>query len=303
MWRQLLWTFALAGSLAGSHALAQDYFPLQAGNEWVYRASGSRSAALTVRVSESRVMNGQTWYVVEGFRGGSTLLRSDGLKVFERAANGSEQLWYDFGASIRQEYVSALPGGKASVLRKDARYAGPVGEGNNAVEIFFPGLQVGVTNEKFLPYIGMVSRTVATGGPAVAFYDLVYARLGGVTILKEKTIDFALTLEQPSFSPGDAAMARLLLRNDTGSPLPLQFRDGQTFDLVVRDGEGNELYRWSAGKQFTQALRSESIEGERQWGAMIPVPDAPGTYTLEGFLTSTNASYRSSLAFEVKARP
>src|SRR3979490_1880448 len=46
MQHQLVLKFVLALSLCGTwSATAQDYFPLQVGNQWVYKTGGSRSSA------------------------------------------------------------------------------------------------------------------------------------------------------------------------------------------------------------------------------------------------------------------
>lgn len=304
MWQRLLLTFALATS---SQLAGQDFFPLQVGNEWVYRAMGSRSgnAALTMRVMRTQVISGFTYYLLDGHRTGSFWLRStaDGKVLMYDEATGQDKVWYDFNAPLKAEYDTAMPGccGKAAVLDRGARYAGPIGEGDNALEIYYSGVrEAGISNEKFLPYIGMVSRTQVTGGPAVAFYDLVYARIGGITVLKEKTLDFAVTLDRVSYAPESEAMVRFTLRNDTASPVELRFRDAQTYDIIVRDAAGKEIYRWSAGKGFLQVLRSELIQAERQWIAFFRAPAQPGDYTMEAFLTVLNGSYRSTLPFRVE---
>lgn len=304
MRQRLLLAFALATSATLS---AQDFFPLQVGNEWVYRATGSRAgyAALTIRVTAMENRAGVEYYRIEGYRTGSFWLRSthDGKVMAYDPAKQDEKLWYNFRAPLREEFDTAQPGccGRAAVLDRGARYAGRIGEGTGAVEVVYPGVRdFGITNEKFLPYIGMISRTEVTGGPAVAFYDLAYARVGGVTVLKEKTIDFGVALDNSVNEPSAAALVRLTLRNDTGTPFPMYFRDGQIFDVAIRDAAGQEVYRWSSDRGFTQALHTELIEAERQWVVFVPVPAQPGDYTLEAWLTATNATYRSSLALQVR---
>jgi hypothetical protein len=297
--------FALATSFVAV-AFGQEFLPLQVGNEWMYRASGSRSGnALTIRVTGSQQMDGQTWYSVQGYRDGTFWLRSDGAgKLIQYDMQSrTEKMWHDFRAAVRQNYDSAIPGaqGQAAVLQRNARYAGPIGEGNDAIEVYYPGVtQVGISNEKFLPGVGMVQRTQPTGGPAVAFYDLIYARVGGITVLKERTVDFSVTADRAVYPPNAFAQIRMTLRNDTGLPLQLLFRDGQRFDIIVKDFEGREVSRWSTGRQFIQSLGIEQVESERQWVGSHTMPAEPGDYVLEGLLTVTEGVYRATVPVRVE---
>lgn len=56
----------------------------------------------------------------------------------------------------------------------------------------------------------------------------------------------------------DSVRFVLQVTNVSGAPLALTFGSGQTHDFAVRDG-ARELWRWSAGRGFTQAVREETL--------------------------------------------
>ncbi|MEF8812725.1 MAG: BsuPI-related putative proteinase inhibitor [Halovenus sp.] len=62
-------------------------------------------------------------------------------------------------------------------------------------------------------------------------------------------------------------------------PAELTFRSGQDGDVAVRQ-DGEEVWRWSDGRMFTQAIRTttlavgETYETEYEW-----TEPAPGDYT------------------------
>lgn len=64
----------------------------------------------------------------------------------------------------------------------------------------------------------------------------------------------------------DSVVFVLAVTNATLQPLALQFSSGQSYDFTVADA-GREVWRWSADRMFTQALRSETLgPGEtRTW--------------------------------------
>lgn len=57
---------------------------------------------------------------------------------------------------------------------------------------------------------------------------------------------------------GDSVAFVLAVTNATQAPLALEFRSGQSYDFAVADG-GREVWRWSAERMFTQALRGETL--------------------------------------------
>jgi hypothetical protein len=71
----------------------------------------------------------------------------------------------------------------------------------------------------------------------------------------------------------------------------LNFPSGQTYDFVILDTLGREMWRWGNGRMFTQAVRNKSLAGgealdlEETWKeSSLP----PGRYTARALLTSEN---------------
>jgi hypothetical protein len=56
----------------------------------------------------------------------------------------------------------------------------------------------------------------------------------------------------------DSVAFTLAVTNSGREPLALEFRSGQTYDFAVSD-RGREVWRWSAERMFTQALRTETL--------------------------------------------
>jgi hypothetical protein len=79
--------------------------------------------------------------------------------------------------------------------------------------------------------------------------------------------------------------------NTTKKRVELTFPSGQTYDFVILDSLGREMWRWGNGRMFTQALRNKLLNGgealdlEETWKASSL---APGRYTARAMLTSEN---------------
>jgi hypothetical protein len=299
-----------------------DYFPLQAGNQWIYRAGGTRAAsALVVEITQSQVFNGQTYYQLTGSFQQAYWLREDlngNVYTYDPSKN-QEQLWYAFQTPDGQPYDESIPAccGKAVIRSRSAMYSGPIGQFSFALEQDYPGVfQVGIATEVFLPSIGMIYRLQNTGGPGIATYDLIYARVGGVTVVSGPEVTFSLTLDRTVYvsdlrtppGPVPTMTARMTLRVMQDQPLSLTFNTGQLYDLVIRNANGDLVYRWSNGRAFPMLVQTIPFgPGEKNFPVVVSLgTDAstsfpPGKYTAEGYLTTAGAkSYSATVGFEIK---
>jgi len=87
--------------------------------------------------------------------------------------------------------------------------------------------------------------------------------------------------------------------NNTKKMIELRFPNGQTHEFVVRDSTGKEMWRWSAGRIFTQSIRNKLLKGraetvfEERWNTK----GLRGTYTAIATLRSENHPVETSVEF------
>ncbi len=301
-----------------------DYFPLQVGNIWIYQGGGSRAeSTLMLEITRAEIFSGKVYFLLHGLPDSDYWLRMDengSLLAYDPNRN-EERLWYAFGAPVGEAYNTYVPGnccGRAMIASRNARYKGPVGEFETALEVrYLDVFQVGLERELFLPWVGMVYRALATGGPSHGTYDLVYARMG-VTVITGPELMFSLALDHsiytanlmPPLDPQTSVplmTARLTLRN-TAEPIQLTFPSGQSYDFVIKNEKGDILYRWSDGKAFTMAIREETFgPGEKDFVIQVRLggkdgkPFPQGKYIAEGWLTTMGAkAHAASVGFEMR---
>lgn len=91
--------------------------------------------------------------------------------------------------------------------------------------------------------------------------------------------------------------------NNSKKNVELIFPTGQTHDFVVVDSIGREMWRWSEGRMFTQALRNkllgkgETLELTEAMKRDKPLP--AGRYTARALLTSRNHPITREATFTV----
>ena len=300
---------ALLACLAGTIAQSQDYFPLHVGNQWIYRTEFARLASLTVvDVPRAETIGDQTYSVVRGFETGPVLLRqTEGGTLYRYdPETKAEEVWAVFSTKEGDTYRTAITpcNPTARVESRSAKVTVPAGEFSNALAIRYPAANcadAGLESEAYAPYIGLIERTATTiAGPRRM--QLVYARVGGVTVLSGPEISFSLALDKTQYAAGETASVRLAIRNTTAAPLTLDFNSSQRYDLAIRDAAGVEVYRWSATRSFSAVAGSEAIAGgERNFADRIPLPDKPGRYTLDAWLSNSQPSrYAATVGFDIR---
>lgn len=311
-------TFTISSILlatAGFAAAQPDYFPLQPGNQWIYRSSGSTGSEIrTVEVVRTATMAAGEYALVRGLWEGDLWLRMtpDG-KLIALGEDQVERLYADFSAGDGSTYQEDVPPclQTAHIVSHSAEYSGPIGEFSNALEIRYdPGncADAGNQEDKYLPGIGLVSRRETTfAGPRQ--FDLIYARIGDVTVISGPGTGFGLTIDRTTYPvPGERdspeMIARLTLRNGQEQPLSVTFPTGQRFDLQIWNDRGESVYTWSADKLFPQVMETIVIgpHEEKNWVVDVPLAALPeGRYAVKVWLTSSEPPvFSAALSFEIR---
>ena len=89
--------------------------------------------------------------------------------------------------------------------------------------------------------------------------------------------------------------------NDTRKRVELNFPDGRTHDFVVLNDAGREVWRWSAGRLFTQSMQNRLLDAhasvvyDERWS-----PPSPGHYTLVASLRSENYPVQQRVDFALR---
>jgi len=91
----------------------------------------------------------------------------------------------------------------------------------------------------------------------------------------------------------------LNVKNNTTKMLELRFPDGQTHDFVVKDFAGKEIWRWSEGRMFTSAMRSETLKGkgETMFEESWDTQGQHGSFTAVAILRSNNFPIETRVQF------
>ncbi|MCC6537187.1 MAG: hypothetical protein IT162_06530 [Bryobacterales bacterium] len=312
-----------AAALGAAALHAQDYFPLHPGNQWIYRTTFARTNSyLTVDILRHETIGGQTYSVVRGFNtnGQQALLRQtdDGRLIRYNPETRVEEVWAEFNTATGGTYRTALDecSQTARVESREAKASVPAAEFGGALQIRYQSdncADAGRESEIYAPYIGLVERTSITiAGPRKT--QLVYARVGGVTVLSAPEVAVTVGIDKTTYASGEPLELRLTLRNSSPAPLVLDFTSSQRYDAVIRDAAGKDVYQWSAVRSFLAVLgREEIAQGERNYVESIPLANLSGQalpagqYTIEAWITAgpgaaglTPPRYSGAVSFTIR---
>jgi hypothetical protein len=136
--------------------------------------------------------------------------------------------------------------------------------------------------------------------------SLNIAKVSTPTVKKtQKKEQQKVTRVTPTFTvqvENNALRFALDVTNVSKKNVELTFPDGQTYDFVVIDSNGREVYHWGAGRMFTQSVQNKTIDrGETLHIAERATPSLPqGSYVAVATLRSTNFPVQERVAFELR---
>lgn len=99
----------------------------------------------------------------------------------------------------------------------------------------------------------------------------------------------------------DGVRFAFAVTNDGARKLEVLFPDGRTHDVVVLDTLGREVWRWSDGRLFTQAVQAKVVRASDTLRFTEAWRDAqPGSYVAVATLASRNYPVEQRVAFTVR---
>jgi len=103
----------------------------------------------------------------------------------------------------------------------------------------------------------------------------------------------------------DGVVLSLRIENGGSEPVTLRFRTGQRADFTAYPVDGDSadsVWRYGAGRMFTQALASETLAPGESVGYEGTWRDPPaGTYRIVGEATATDRDVRAGSVVVVEA--
>lgn len=313
---------------AASAASAQDYQPLAVGDVRTYENGGAFGALQLERTAVVRQSaNGGNWYRVDHYLGlrdaWVSSFRGD-VYTWDDAAGRAVKLFdlrRQAGQSWRVSHT-ALPGGfgTMTLAARGETVVVPAGTFRDCVRFSFqsaPGVAdagweaiwlapgVGVVQWSEQSIMGPVTRALHSATIGGTVYPQPQPVRGGLTVaIQADKFEYSL----PPMLPVATLWATFTFTvdNQTGTPIPVTYSSGQSFDFELTDSNGQVLKRWSDGRFFTMALVQGTLQGtttivqgmalEDRNGQLLP----SGDYKVRAWLTTIGGPvFEASTAFRV----
>lgn len=82
--------------------------------------------------------------------------------------------------------------------------------------------------------------------------------------------------------------------------MELSFASGKSYDIVVIDSAGREVWQWSNGRMFTQGVQNKQLDtGDSMKVSEAWTKMAPGSYTAIASLNTTNVPVEQRVDFVI----
>ena len=95
---------------------------------------------------------------------------------------------------------------------------------------------------------------------------------------------------------------QLDVRNNTSRMLELRFPNGKTHEFIVQDASGNEVWRWSKSRMFTQGVQNKLVKAKNvaTFSEAWESKTLKGKFTAIAVLPSDNHPVEERVKFELK---
>ena len=121
----------------------------------------------------------------------------------------------------------------------------------------------------------------------------------GVEMRSERSdLILLLTASKAVYAEGEPVELTLQVVNRGPRPVTLQFRDSQRYDFLIRNAQGQEVWRWSANQMFAHMLGQETLSpdgGNLTYRVVARATLRRGSYTVMGVVPAIDAQMSALL--------
>jgi hypothetical protein len=307
-----------------------EFLPLEVGKRWTYDLSteaGQKTGQVAFVVEEYTIVSGTSFYVLSSFPFSNEseeirFIRYDRAERQFMRKLGTDEGPLFFGDGAVTEVLESDSAGVALrfLLRMDTMtLTFERGVGVVEARMQKPG---GVMIAKMVR--GAPPSTTAAPAPAPATPrtpaagnagpaptpSVVVPRSAPMVVIppaaspagRRESVTATLSSENPQMNVGVSPSLNgydivIVVINTSDKLLPFRFNSGQTFDIVITNETGKEVWRWSREHFFTQVVRSDSIRPKGRWQFQEAWnrrdndgnPLEPGRYRITAIITSNPA--------------
>jgi hypothetical protein len=126
----------------------------------------------------------------------------------------------------------------------------------------------------------------------------------GVEMRSERSdLILLLTASKAVYAEGEPVELTLQVVNRGPRPVTLQFRDSQRYDFLIRNAQGQEVWRWSANQMFAQMLGQETLSpdgGNLTYRVVARATLRRGSYTVMGVVPVIDAQMSALLEVTIQ---
>jgi hypothetical protein len=126
----------------------------------------------------------------------------------------------------------------------------------------------------------------------------------GVEMHSERSdLILLLTASKAVYAEGEPVELTLQVVNRGPRPVTLQFRDSQRYDFLIRNAQGQEVWRWSANQMFAQMLGQETLSpdgGNLTYRVVARATLRRGSYTVMGVVPAIDAQMSALLEVTIQ---
>lgn len=116
-------------------------------------------------------------------------------------------------------------------------------------------------------------------------------------------VSVRVAADKAVYAQGEPIQLTLAVVNHGAQPVVLRFPTAQRYDVVVRERQGRQVWRWSADQMFAQVLGEETLAaagGQLTYRVSVREPLPPGRYAVIGSVPVIGGALAASTEIEIR---